>query len=345
MAVTICDIAKVVKTTDATVSMALRNNPRISLATRQKVHDAAKTLGYHPNHLGRSFQSGKTQTIGLIIPDFFNPFYVEFLKGAQAVCLSHGYQLITIEYCLDINQERACLEQMLGRRCDGIITMPSRFDPVKDLIEKFWGARIPCVVIGLPFDMTEGIKIDGVRIDITPGMEAAIDHLVTLGHRDILLAASWPKECGGGGRYDVFEQVLRKNNLPFDPQKNIYYHFTGDQHEDGRQMGRDILKKYPRTTAIIGANDHLIIGMMQSLMEIGVRVPEDLSLIGTDNTRNGQNWVVPLTSIDQRATDQARAATELLFERMKSENWAEPKHITWNAGLVVRKSTGPVRAV
>jgi DNA-binding LacI/PurR family transcriptional regulator len=138
---------------------------------------------------------------------------------------------------------------------------------------------------------------------------------------------------------------LLKHHLPFDPEKNIYYHFTGDQYEDGRQMGCDLLEKYPQTTAVIGANDHLIIGMMQSFMTMSVRVPEDISLVGTDNTRIGQNWIVPLTSIDQRTTDQAQAASELLFERITSETWNEPKHITWNAGLVVRKSTGIVKQV
>jgi LacI family transcriptional regulator len=345
MAVTICDIAKLINTTDATVSMALRNNPRISLKTREKVQDAAKKLGYRPSHLGRSLKSGKTNTIGMIIPDFANPYFIEFIKSVQATCLSRNYQLITIEYCLDIKQERACLEQMLGRRCDGIITIPSQFEPTRDLIKEFWDSRVPCVVIGLPFYMAEGVKIDGLRIDITSGIQAAIDHLAALGHQHIVLAASWPKECGGGGRYDAFEGGLRKNNLPFDPQKNIYYHFTGDQYDDGLKMGRDILEKYPQTTAVIGANDHLIIGMMQSFMTMGVRVPEDVSLVGTDNTRIGQNWIVPLTSIDQRTADQAQAAAELLFERIKSETWDEPKHITWNAGLVIRKSTGPAKSI
>ncbi len=343
--VTIYDIAKACNTSHATVIRALKDRPHVKEATRRRIKELARDLGYRPSHAGQMLRTGKTNTIGLVLPDFTNPFYVEFFKGSQAVCLRHGYQLIAVEYCLDINQERVCLEQMLGRRCDGIITMPSRFEPIRDLIEEFWDSSLPCVVIGLPFDLTEGVNIDGLRIDITSGMEAAIDHLVGLGHRNIMMAASWPKECGGCGRYDAFERGLLKHGLPFDPQKNIYYHFTGDQYEDGRQIGRDILKMYPQTTAIIGANDHLIIGMMQSFMMMGVRVPEDISLVGTDNTQIGQNWVVPLTTIDQRATDQANVATELLFERIKRDEWDEPKHITWNAELVVRKSTGLVRVV
>lgn len=325
-----------------TVSMALRDSPAIRAELRKQIKETAKELGYRPSHAGKALRFGKTHMIGMILPDFNNPFYVELLKGVQAVCSYHGYSLISMDYNLDIKQERNCLERMLGRQCDGIITIPSRFEPVKDLIEEFWNSRLPCVTLGVPHDIGK-VKIDSVRVDLAKGMEAAVDHLVALGHQHIVFAASWPREIGARmERFGGFESGLRKNGLPFNSGKNICYYFTGNQLEDGKYLGKEILRAYPEATAIIGTNDYLAIGLMQSLTSMGVRVPEDISLVGADNTWIGRNWSVPLTSIDQKTDEMAKAASELLFERMKCEQWDEPRHILLDAALAVRASTGHV---
>ena len=323
--------------------MALRDSPAIRAELRSQIKETAKDLGYRPSHAGKALRFGKTNTIGMILPDFNNPFYVELLKGVQTVCSHYGYSLISMDYNMDIEQEHNCLERMLGRQCDGIITIPSRFEPVKDLIEEFWNSRLPCVTLGVPRDIGD-VKIDSARVDIAKGVEAAVDHLVALGHRHIVFAASWPREIGASmERFGGFESGLKKNGLRFNPEKNICYYFTGNQLEDGKYLGKEILKTHPEATAIIGVNDYLTIGLMQSLMSMGVRIPEDISLVGTDNTWIGRNWAVPLTSIDQKTGELAKFATELLFKRMRDEQWDEPRHILLDAALAVRNSTGRVR--
>jgi LacI family transcriptional regulator len=342
MGVTIYDIARAANTTNATVSRALRDNPRISVETRQKIKKMALELGYRPNHAGMFLKSGKTQTLGIILPDIMNPYYIEFQRAVEIECFARGYQVMGVEFSLDAIRERLCLEQMLERRCDGFIAFVSRFEPLKDLIEEFWTNRLPFVVAGLPSDIGD-INVDGIKVDVNGGVEMAVDHLVTLGHRNIVLAASWPSECGSQrDRFPGLERGLRKHGLNFSSH-NIFSHYTGNQLDDGHYAAGELLKLQPKTTAVIGVNDLFITGFMRGLSEMGIKVPGDISLIGTDNTWISRQWLVSLTSIDLKVSEQAHLATEILFNRLNTQNWSEPRHAMVSTDLVIRESTGLVR--
>jgi LacI family transcriptional regulator len=247
-----------------------------------------------------------------------------------------------MSFDMDPKRERQCLEQMLERRCDGIVTFLTRFGPLKALVEEFWTSQMPFVVVGLPGDIGE-VHIDGLRININTGMEKAVDHLVSLGHREIVMVASWPAESNtGADRFPGLKEGFRKNGIPFSDD-NIFFHYTGNQLHDGHVAARELLKRRPKTTAVIGVNDILITGFMRSLQEMGLKVPDDISLIGTDNTWIGQEWPVSLTTIDQKTPELAQKAVETLFLRMNSQEWDEPRHIYLETDLIVRESTGPVR--
>ncbi len=343
MAVTIYDIAKATKKSHATVSRALNNNPRIGIDTRRKILQVARELGYRPSHFGQALKSGKTRTLGVVIPDFSNPFYMEFLRGVEETCLEHKYQLVTMEYALDAAREYSCLEQMLERRCDGVIAFISRFTPLKNLLEEFWKIHLPCVVAGLPGDVGES-KIDGTQVDIGKGIELAVEHLVKLGHRNIVMIASWPKESSGGGRVEGLKVAFAKHGLRYDDE-SVFVHYTGNQLRDGYEATRELLTKQPDTTAIIGTNDILITGVMRYLSECGLSVPKDISLVGTDNTWIGQYWPVALTSIDCKTQIHAKSAANLLFGRLNDKQWKEPQRLTFTPSLVIRESTGKARDI
>jgi len=264
------------------------------------------------------------------------------MRAMQDECLAGNYETFCIDYAMNHQRERVCLEQMLSRKCDGIITVPSKFDTLADLLNEFWETHLPCVTMGLPGDIGD-IKIDGIDVNIESGITAAVDHLVTLGHTKIVFAGSWSQESfNAERRFGGFNKAMKRHGLNFSQEENTLYHFSGNQLIDGRKLAEMILEKLPETTGIIATNDYLAIGMMQILNQKGIKVPDDISIVGTDNTWIGQSWIVPLTSIDQRAKDQAKVAVEMLFARMETDEWDAPKHIEWITSLIVRQSTGPV---
>ena len=343
MAITIVDIAKKANTTHGTVSRALRDSSKVNIKTRERIQMIAQKMGYRPHYAGKILKSGKTHTIGVIIPDLTNPFYVELMRAMQDECLGREYEAFCMDYAMDHQRERACLEQMLSRRCDGIITMPSKFDILGDLLNEFWDAKLPCVALGLPADIGD-IKIDGIDVDIESGINAAVGHLVSLGHERIVFAGSWPEESfNAERRFGGFEKAVKEHGLGFSSERNTLYHFSGNQVVDGRVLAETILEKIPETTGIIATNDYLAIGMMQLLNQKGIRVPDDVSIVGTDNTWIGRSWTVPLTSISQRAGGQAKAAVEMILARLEKDEWDDPKHMEWFTSLEVRESTGPAK--
>jgi DNA-binding LacI/PurR family transcriptional regulator len=338
--VTIYDIAKACNTSHATVIRALKDQPHVNEETRKRIKDLAKNLGYRPSHAGRMLKSGKTNTIGLVLPDFANPYYIEFLRSVETGCFERGYQVVAIEFAMDAKRERMCLEQMLEGRSDGVITFFSRYEPVKKLIEEFWFQKIPCVAVGWP----KG-GVDSVSVDVVSGMERVIDHLVELGHRNIVLFNSSPSETGvAASRRTSFERGLRKHELPFS-DKNVFSRYTGDQRRDGIDGVQELMKSHPETTAIIGTNDLLIAGVMRGLWKINYRVPEDISLVGVDNTWMGQTWPIALTSIDLRTAELGQLAVKCIFDRMENQSWETPEYVELESHLIVRESTGPVRLI
>jgi LacI family transcriptional regulator len=342
MPVTIYDIAREARISYATVSRALKDDSRISVKTRERVKGLAKTLGYRPNHAGQILKAGKTNTIGLILPSFSNPFYIEFLEIIEEQCKRRGYQVAPVDFGMDFSRERCCFEQMLGRRCDGIICFVSHLAPLKDLIEEFWISKIPCVIWGLPSDVGS-VRVDGCTVDISIGLEKAVKYLKDMGHRKILLGASWPEESDAGeNRVREFTKIFTKLGLSFG-KENILYRYTGNLLEDGKRVAHDYLESHCDATAMIGVNDLFITGFYRGITEKGLRVPQDISLIGTDNTWVGQYWQTALTSIDLKAHEGAKIITDILFDRLETQEWEEPRQICFPSDLVIRESTGPVR--
>lgn len=343
--VTQIDIARKLGISRQAVGYALGDNPalyaKLGTKTRQRVLETAKQLRYRPHHLGRALQKGKTNTIGMVVPDINNPHFVGHVRPIEQECFRRRHRLVIMEFASDPAREKACLEELLEQRCDGIITFISRFQPLKDVLEEFWTRHIPCVVIGLPKDIGKA-NIDGVDLLGEKGLSLAIKHLVGLGHREIALLGSFPPGFTESDEMSGFEKALRENGLACTPDR-VFSHFGGDQLRDGYAGVEQLLRTHPATTAIIGVNDILITGAMRRLKELGLRVPEDVSLVGSDNTWIGANWPVSLTSVDMKTIQVAQNAVNLLFDRLNSKEWGKPKRILTETDLVIRESTGPVR--
>jgi len=354
MSVTIYDIAKAVGTSYGTVSRALNNHSRISEKTKQKVLKIATEMGYRPTHAARSLRRGRTNTIGLIIPDFLNPFYTDFIRAAELPCLDKHYRLMPVEYALNSNRQRACLEQMLEMRCDGVIAFFSTTEPFVDLLTEFWDKQIPCV---MPFLQPSGnrVPIDGTVTDIGGVIGKTVEYLYHLGHRQIVLVSSMPSECvqtwqdyidqqltedaKSNDRIGHFIKNMRRCGLELT-RHHFLSSFVGDQLQDGMEAARQLLAKVPEATAVIAQNDLLATGMMRTFFDHEIRVPQDISVVGCDNTYLSRYSPIPLTSINLKTEQVAKAAVKIVFERLEEEMWGEPKHVFLDAELIIRQSTG-----
>lgn len=341
MTITINDVAKTLNVSCGTVSRALRGDRRISERTRKSVRLAAEELGYRPAHAAKTLKMGRTDTVGIIVPDLLNPYYVELTRQIEEELSGRQLQSMIFETALQPARERVVLERLLDRRCDGIICHLTRYEPVRDIISQFWQRKMPCVICGLIPDAGHA-RVDGFSIDMSTGVGMAVDHLVSLGHRRMVFMASWPEQVSDSGRMFGWSHALQRHGLDI-AGNDFITHYTGNQLRDGYDATIELLSRDPSVTAIIGANDFFIMGAMRALSESSLRVPEDMSVIGTDNTWIGRNWPVALTTIDQKISEEASLATRILFDRLDTRLWSDAVQGFIETDLVVRESTGPVR--
>ncbi|MEN6387014.1 MAG: LacI family DNA-binding transcriptional regulator [Phycisphaerales bacterium] len=340
MAITIYDIAEKAGTTHATVSRALKDNPRISEATRKKIKKIANELGYRPNFNARSFGSGKTYSLGFITPNLKNPYYVDLLRAFEAECSLKEYSVMVFEYESDETREKKCLEDMLEQRCDAAVAIITNYNLLEGLIDEFRRRKIPLMIPGLPGGSHfKNYPVDGTLVNHKKGMEKAIDHLVDLGHKEIIFASSCIKEFANLGRLEGFESAFKKNLLNFSEER-IVNKFSGDELRDGYDVAFEIFKKNPKTSAIIGTNDIQCVGILRALKDMGLSVPNQVSVLGCDNTWIAQYSIISLTSLDSKTTFTAKALTNIIFKRLEQSSWDEPEIVKIEPDLVIRESTG-----
>ena len=265
MAVTIREIAKVVGKSYSTVGRSLADNPRISEKTRKEVKAAAKKLKYRPSQNAKALRRGKTSTIGVVVPDITNPFYTEYMRVVEQACLKRNYQLLIMEYSLDSNRQRDCLKKILENSCDGAIVFIQEFMIIDDLAEEFRERNVPVVnAIG-------GIEDwEKIVINFSKGIEKAIDHLVSLGHREIVMGCSvsqgiideyfkWVRNRQSSIEVNqnkimkhgifAFETQLKRHELYFG-EESFMVNFSGNQLNDGIQAAKILVRDRPSVTAV-----------------------------------------------------------------------------------------------
>jgi LacI family transcriptional regulator len=346
MTVTIYDIAKAVGTSYATVSRALSNNPNVKDATRGKILEIAQQMGYRRDFAATALKKGKSCSVGVIVSEIVNPFCTEQIRLIEEECRRRDYRTVLMDFGNNEDRQRQALEQMLSYRCDGVITSLLRYKPMEDLFQEYARRKIPCVVLGPPLDMVSdpGDYLDLIDINTSRGLEMVVEHLVSLGHRDIVCTIACPQSREEWAKgFELFGKTLKKHGLPFSP-KNIYRSSPDNLLESGYDAAGHILSYYPEVTAIVGYNDIYTMGLLQAFTERGLRVPEDISLVSSDNTWLGRSLPIPLTTIDPQIRRVSAMAINLLFERFEG-NRQKAKSVTIEVDFVVRKSTTPCKKI
>ena len=329
---TMDDVANRAGVSRALVSLVMRDSPKVSETSRAAVLAAAAAIGYRPNLIARNLASHQTMTIGVFLDDLHNPYYAEIADGLLATAYANGYQtLITTGRRRPDEQERA-IQTLFGMQTDGLILLSPRF-PLA-IIESL-ATNVPVVAVAEPLKSDD---IDTVSNDERVGARLVIDHLVNLGHRNILHID------GGEGpaatmRLRAFRRVMKIHGL--DPGRRLS---AGEFTEAGGERATDELLRSAEAmpTAIFAANDLIATGVLDRLDDTKLRVPRDLSLIGYDNTALATMRRMSLTTVDQQRVAIGQLAVETLIDRIKSGRPAGQHHVL-APSLVVRKTTAAPR--
>ena len=350
-AITIKDVARLSGVSIATVTRALQGHPRVLPSTRYRVEEAAAALGYRPHFIARALATGTSDTIGLIIPSTGDRFWGEVAAAIEQRAAEAGFSVLFANSHGDLDRERRMVELFLGKRVDGIVVAAALGD------SRSWfsprEAPLPVVHIGLdeglrPQDLLAAQHLavrellgstdagpDGllgsVSFDDIEAARTAVRHLLELGHSQVAFVGAAPLRSAVlrliGFRAALDDAGLRPATI-VECEETL---------EGGRMAALKLLARPRRPTALVAYDDLVAIGVMRGAHALGLRVPEDASVIGFDDIDIAAFVEPPLTTVRQPKAEMGRLAVEILLQSLGG---APPSRCTLPGTLVVRSSTG-----
>jgi LacI family transcriptional regulator len=332
MAVTMMDIARDLKVSVVTVSKVLRNQGRISPATRKRVLRRANELHYQMNWVARSLVTRRTYTIGLLLPEFTHPFFAEIARVVAQTVRPHGYHVIISYFEEDPELELSEADSLLARQVDGLIIASAQ--PVRrlDLFQRIQRRNVPYVLIDRPI---AGLQASFVGVDNRAIGKLATEHLIARGCRRIGHLRG-PAIGIATERYEGYRWALAKRSLRV-PARYVVAGGRGD--ETGYAGMRRLLRVRPIPDGVFCYNDPVAIGAIKAILETGLKVPHDISVVGAGNVQYSDLLAVPLSTVDQGTCQIGARAAEILMERILLKRSARPKKILISPKLVEREST------
>jgi len=311
----------------ALVSLVMRGAPNVSDHRRALALDAADELGYRPNVLARNLASRRTRTVGVVLNDLHNQFFAEIVDGIQRAADDVGYRVLIGNGKHSRAGELDAVETFLQFRVDGLILAGSTI-PISSMETAARSAAL--IVVGRT---TRSNKLDSVNTDDLLGAELAVEHLCNLGHERIA-HIDGGTGAGAAARRKGYQSAMAERGL--EEYAEIA---RGDFTEEGGFIAASQLLSHPSPpTAIFAGNDLSAVGARDAVLQAGLRVPNDVSITGYDNTALAAMHHMSLTTVNQPREDLGRAAAELLFQRLDKGRTAHVHHVVAPA-LVVRSTT------
>ncbi|ENU0142263.1 TPA: DNA-binding transcriptional regulator CytR [Escherichia coli] len=329
-AATMKDVALKAKVSTATVSRALMNPDKVSQATRNRVEKAAREVGYLPQPMGRNVKRNESRTILVIVPDICDPFFSEIIRGIEVTAANHGY-LVLIGDCAHQNQqEKTFIDLIITKQIDGMLLLGSRL-PFDASIEE--QRNLPPMVMANEF--APELELPTVHIDNLTAAFDTVNYLYEQGHKRIGCIAGPEEMPLCHYRLQGYVQALRRCGIMVDPQYIARGDFT---FEAGSKAMQQLLDLPQPPTAVFCHSDVMALGALSQAKRQGLKVPEDLSIIGFDNIDLTQFCDPPLTTIAQPRYEIGREAMLLLLDQMQGQHVGSGSRLM-DCELIIRGST------
>jgi LacI family transcriptional regulator len=303
--VTIKDVARVAGVSPSTVSRALNDSPLIREETKDRIRRIARELGYERNELARGLVKGSFQTLGLLVPDITNPFFAEITRGVGKAAHAAGYGVILCNTEGDPDRERSYISLLRRKRVDGLVIASVTVDA--PCLKSLSRSKTPVVLVSR---LSRDLKIPYVGVDDRLGGRLATEHLVGLGHERLGFIGGPADVQASIDRLAAFQEVLAENRIPLRKSWVIFTEFT---QRAGYEAGLRLLGRKRRPTAVFAANDVIALGVLQAAEELGLRIPDDVSLVGYDDISYAALPRIELTTVAQPSFEIGRLAAEWLL--------------------------------
>lgn len=336
--ITIYDIAKEAGVSASTVSRVLTNSAKVRPEKKEKVLALIEKYNFKPNALAKGLADTKTRIIGVLAADIRNPYYASLFVACENAARAVDYTVLLCNSLGEMSKEIELLGKLQEQKVDAIIQLGGRVDDLAsneeyvELINQIM-TKTPVVVTG----KLDGTRCHVVRIDSMKAMEILMEHLLELGHQRIALIGGRKDVLATFEKHQTYKQILKENMIDFDPEliaEDGEYIF-----ESGYKQMNEMLEKGVRPTAVIAINDFSAMGVMKSIHEHGLHIPEDISVVSYDNTYMAEMAMPRLTSVDYNYEEYGRKLIDTATAMIEGRKAGQLRMVT--PTLVVRGSSGP----
>lgn len=328
------DVAREAGVSTATVSHVINGTKYVTDDTRKRVQEAIERCEYSPNAHARSLASGRSNMLGLLVSDIANPFFPEVIKSIESAAFEHGYNVILLNTNYDPERAAEYVRRLGELKMAGVALMTSELD--SELFHEITRRQVSVV-----FDSHDvaGEHMSNICVDYAAGIEEAVRHLVSLGHRRIAHIAGASRIPSGVIRRDAFLDFMARH-LPDEPAPAVY---EGDFRLDGgRRAASEILAAPELPTAVIAANDMMALGAMREFRKAGLSIPADISVVGFDDIAFAALSEPPLTTVCSPRAEIGRRVVEALVALIERPD-QQGSELRIPTHLITRDSTAPPR--
>ena len=326
------DIARDLNVSVMTVSKVVRGCADVGAETRSRVLARIKELNYQPNWVARSLAARRTFMIGLIVPDLMHSFFAEIAKGISNSIRPFGYDVVICNSEESCELEASEIERLLARQVDGLILASAQPPEAADIFERIEARGVPYVLIDrrFPSRAASYVGADDEAIG-----RLATQHLIDVGCRRIAHLAG-PAHTPGVSRLKGYQEALEAAGIP--APESYVVHASDD--ESGYQATRKLLALPNPPDGIFGYNDPVAAGALKAILEAGIRIPQQIKVIGAGNVHYSDLLRIPLSTVDQSSTRIGQQAAEILMKSIGSKRRRQPRTVIIEPTLIVRESTG-----
>lgn len=326
------DVARRAKVSTATVSRTVNQVGTVDAQLAKRVWKAVAELGYYPNRQARALVSGRSRVFGLIVSEITNPFFPEIVQTFETLAVEKNYDILLTSTIHDPKRMELAVRRMIEGRVDGVAILT--FGMEDELLNDLRFRNLPLVFVDVG---PKAPRVSNIRVDYLHGIRQAVQHLAAMKHQQIGFVTGPLKLKSAVARRDAFQDSMREIGLRVRPEFIV----QGDHRLEGGKLAlQSLYELREQPTALLCSNDMTAIGVMRQAFELGIRIPQQLSVIGFDDTRLAGFMTPPLTTIQMSQTELAKLAFDALYNEVKREapvpNGTE---YTLKTQLILRSST------